>query len=45
MSDYVADIPPVLFVRVTPKMVEASGRKWRGAPHPYREWPCQRSSG
>ena len=23
MSDYVADIPPVLFVRVTPKMVES----------------------
>jgi hypothetical protein len=24
---------------------KASGRKWRGAPHTHKGWPCQRSSG
>jgi hypothetical protein len=44
-SDYVADIPPVLFARVTPKMAESLWRKWHGAPHTHRGWPCRRSSG
>ena len=31
-SEYVADIPPVLFVRVTPKMVESFWARRRAAP-------------
>jgi hypothetical protein len=43
-SEYMADVPPVLVVRVTPKMVESLlGKVARGAAS-TQGWPCRRSS-
>jgi hypothetical protein len=39
-SEYVADFPPVLLVRVTPRLVEASGRRSRAAPRRRKALPC-----